>query len=43
MMRRIANAILGFVAGIVSIPLVALIWPMFAAWYMFNETDGDGK
>ena len=40
--RRIFNALLGFALGLVSVPLVALVWPFALAAWMWNETDGDG-
>lgn len=38
--RRLLNAALGLVAGIFTAPLVLAAWPAFAAWFMFNETEG---
>lgn len=39
MIRKIATALLGFVAGIVSIPLVMIAWPFVCAWFIYNETE----
>lgn len=38
-MKRIFNAALGFVAGIVSVPLAVVAWPFAVAIFMYNETD----
>lgn len=38
-MRKIFNALLGLSVGIVTMPLAFVIWPVFLAWYMYNETD----
>ncbi len=38
-MKRIFNAALGFVAGIVSAPLAVVAWPFAVAIFMYNETD----
>ena len=40
MTRRIFNAALGFAAGILTAPLALVAWPLFLAWFMFNETEG---
>ena len=41
MTRKLLNALLGFAAGLVTAPLAALVWPLFAAWFMWNETDAE--
>ena len=35
--KKIAYAALGFVAGVVSIPLMVIGWPIMTAWFMWNE------
>jgi hypothetical protein len=42
MSRRLLNAALGLAAGIVTAPLALIVWPIAVAWFMFNETEGDG-
>lgn len=39
--RKLANAILGFAAGVITLPLAAALWPLAVAWYFWEETDGD--
>lgn len=39
--RKIANALLGFAAGIVTLPLAIFAWPLVAAWLFFNELEDD--
>ena len=41
MTRKIANALLGFAAGIVTMPLAIFAWPILAAWFLWNETDDE--
>lgn len=41
MIRRIFRAALGLVAGCITAPLMLIAWPIFMAWYLFNETDED--
>jgi hypothetical protein len=42
--RKLLNALLGFAAGIVTLPLAIFAWPIIAAWFAWDETDGeDGK
>lgn len=40
MTRRLLNAALGLVAGIFTAPLALVAWPLFAAWFMWNESEG---
>ena len=40
MTRRILSAALGLAAGIVTAPLAKLAWPVFCAWFLFNESEG---
>lgn len=42
--RKLANAALGLAAGIITMPLAIVVWPIFAAWFFWHETDvEDGK
>lgn len=34
-------AVLGFVAGIVAIPIIVVFIPFFFAWFLYNESDED--
>ena len=38
---KFGMAVLGFAAGIVIAPLVAVIAPFFFAWFLYNESDED--
>lgn len=40
MTRRLLNAALGLALGVITAPLALVAWPAFAAWFMFNETEG---
>lgn len=40
-LRRTVLAAFGMVAGIVTAPLVAVVWPLAFAWWLWNEADGD--
>ena len=40
MTRRILTALLGLAAGIVTAPLALVAWPVFLAWFLYNETEG---
>lgn len=37
--RKMLNALLGFAAGIVTLPLAIFAWPLLAAWFVYNEKD----
>lgn len=39
--RKMANAIIGFAAGLITLPLAMFAWPIFAAWFFWDETDDD--
>ncbi|MBQ1428723.1 MAG: hypothetical protein IIZ06_03560 [Kiritimatiellae bacterium] len=39
--RRTVLAAFGLVAGIVTAPLVAVLWPFAFAWLLWNEADED--
>lgn len=36
---KIFYAILGLSVGIITAPLAFVIWPVFLAWYLYNEAD----
>lgn len=36
-LRKLANAILGLAAGVITLPLAIFAWPLFAAWFFWNE------
>ena len=38
--RKILNAALGLLAGIVTAPLAPIVWPIALAMFMYNETEG---
>lgn len=40
-LQRTALALLGFVGGVLTAPLFALIWPFVAAYLLWSEFDGD--
>lgn len=43
-MTKFRNALLGFAAGLVAMPLIILLVPFAFAWWMANETDEeDGR
>lgn len=37
--RKLLNAALGLAAGIFTLPLAVVAWPILFAWFMWNETD----
>lgn len=37
--KQLANGLLGLAAGIVTAPLAVIIWPLFASWFLYNETE----
>ena len=39
MTRKLLAALLGFAAGVVSVPLVAVAWPFAVAWCLHNEEE----
>lgn len=39
MRRRIIASIIGVAAGIITIPIAAIIWPIFLAYFFFNESE----
>lgn len=41
MIRKLVNAVAAFAATAVVLPLVAVVAPFLAAWWIYNETDED--
>lgn len=39
MTRKFPCFLLGLLAGIVTIPLMVIVWPFFLAWFLANERD----
>ena len=39
MTRRLFNAALGLAVGIATAPIALVAWPLFLAWFSFNETE----
>ena len=42
MTRRLLNAALGFIIGVITIPVAAVLYPFAFAWWMWNEADDEG-
>lgn len=40
MTRRLLNAALGFVLGVITAPIALVAWPLFCVWFMWNESEG---
>ena len=40
-MRKRFNALLGLALGVCTWPLALVAWPLFLAWFLWNETDED--
>ena len=40
-LHRTALALLGFVGGVLTAPIFALLWPFAAAFLLWSEFDGD--
>ena len=40
-MQKRFNALLGLALGICIWPLALVAWPLFLAWFLWNETDED--
>lgn len=38
---KLCKALLGFAAGIVIAPLMAVFAPFFFAWFLYDESDED--
>lgn len=39
--RKLLNAALGLAAGIVTLPLAVVLWPLGVAVFAWRETDGE--
>lgn len=39
--RKLLNALLGLAAGLITLPLAILAWPILAAWFFWDETDAE--
>lgn len=39
--RRVFAALCGFAVGLITAPLALVAWLIFAAWFAWNETEGD--
>lgn len=40
MTRRLLTAFLGFALGVITDPMALVAWPVFLAWFMYNESEG---
>ena len=40
---KLRNATLGLALGICTMPLGVVAWPLFLAWWCWNETDDEGS
>ena len=40
-MQKWFNALLGLALGVCTLPLALVAWPLFLAWFLWNETDED--
>lgn len=38
-MQKRFNALLGLALGICTWPLALVAWPLFLAWFLWNETE----
>lgn len=41
MNRRIFNAAIGFLGGVITAPLAVIVWPVVFAYFMYNDNDDD--
>ena len=41
-MQRLFNALLGLALGVCTWPLALVAWPLFLAWFLWNETEEEG-
>ena len=39
--RHFRNAVFGFVLGVVTLPIGAILWPFYCAAWLWCETDTD--
>ena len=40
-MQKRFNALLGLALGITTLPLALVAWPLFLAWFLWNEAEED--
>lgn len=40
-MQKRFNALLGLALGVCTWPVALVAWPVFLAWFMWNETEDD--
>ena len=40
-MQKRFNALLGLALGVCTWPLALVAWPLFLAWFLWNETEED--
>lgn len=43
MMLKIFYGFVGLIAGVITIPMAVFVWPLFLAYFMFNEQEEDSK
>jgi hypothetical protein len=43
MRSKIFYGFVGLIAGAITIPIAVFIWPLFLAYFMFNEQEEDSK
>ena len=36
---KLGNGVLGLVAGVASLPVMIVVWPIMSAWWIANETE----
>ena len=41
-MQKRINALLGLALGVCTWPLALVAWPLFLAWFLWNETEDEG-
>lgn len=41
-MQKWFNALLGLALGVCTWPLALVAWPLFLAWFLWNETEDEG-
>ena len=40
-MQKRLNALLGLALGLCTWPLALVAWPLFLAWFLWNETEDE--
>lgn len=38
--RKLFAALCGLAVGLITAPLALVAWPLFAAWFLYNESEG---